>query len=169
MVTGVLAADTLQLPHLDYAAMAPMLILFGAACVGVLVEALVPRSARYGVQIALSLLSLGAALFAIAWLAKHDKRTVTAPGELAIDGPTLFMQGTLVVLGILALLLVGERTLERGGPFVAQAAITVGSEADRRQAAREPGGTEVFPLALFALFGMMLFVASNDLLIMFVA
>ena len=51
-----------------------------------------------------------------------------------IDGPTLFLQGTLVVLGIVALLLIAERSLERGGPFVAQAAITVGGEADRRQA-----------------------------------
>ncbi len=35
--------------------------------------------------------------------------------------------------------------------------------------ARAAGATEVFPLALFALGGMMLFVAANDLLTMFVA
>jgi len=45
----------------------------------------------------------------------------------------------------------------------------VGSAADRKQAANEPGGTEVYQIALFALGGMMVFVASNDLLTMFVA
>src|SRR5215217_5524669 len=59
--------------------------------------------------------------------------------------------------------------MEHGGPFVAQAAITVGSDADRGQAATEMGATEIFPLALFALSGMMLFVAANDLLVMFIA
>ena len=42
------------------------------------------------------------------------------------------------MLGIVALLLIAERSLERGGPFVAQAAVTVGSEADRRQATASP-------------------------------
>ena len=51
---------------------------------------------------------------------------------------------------------------------MAQAAITVGSEA-RPAADPESGATEVFPLTLFALAGMMLFVAANDLLTMFVA
>src|SRR5262245_14458504 len=100
MITGVLAADTIQVPRLDYAALSPMLILFGAACVGVLVEAFVSRRARYLTQMVLTLFSLGAALFALAWLGHHGKRAVTAPAELAIDGPTLFLQGTLVVLGI---------------------------------------------------------------------
>src|SRR6185295_17342168 len=53
--------------------------------------------------------------------------------------------------------------------FVSQAAITVGSEKDLKQAGGAPGATEVYPLALFALGGMLLFVASNDLLTMFVA
>ena len=59
---------------------------------------------------------------------------ITADVAVAVDGPTLFLQGTLAVLGIVALLLIAERSIEPGGPFVAQAAITVGGEADRRQA-----------------------------------
>jgi NADH-quinone oxidoreductase subunit N len=159
--------EDVRLPDIDYAALAPMLILFGAACLGVLVEAFVPRARRYPVQLALSLLGLVAALVALVNVS--GTRKLTAGGAVAIDGPTLFLQGAIIVLGIVALLLIGERTLERGGPFVSQAAVTVGSDADRRQAARESGATDVFPLTIFALAGMLLFVAANDLLTMFVA
>lgn len=163
------AAGDFQAPKLDYAALAPMLILFGAACVAVLVEAFVPRSVRHIAQLVLSLGALVASLIMIVKLAKSGKAVLTAETAIAIDKPALFLQGLLVVLGIVSLLLFGERALERGGAFVAQAAITAGSEADRRQAVREGGATDVYPLALFALGGMMLFVSANDLLTMFVA
>ena len=87
-----------------------------------------------------------------------------------IDGPALFLQGAILVLGIVALLLIGERTLERGG-----AVRRAGRDhrrlatADRRAGRASAGATEVFPLTLFALGGMLLFVAANDLLTMFVA
>jgi NADH-quinone oxidoreductase subunit N len=162
-----LAQETLQLPKIDYAALAPMLILFGAACLGILVEAFVPRAKRYVVQLTLALLALAAALVMVVQAA--GTRTLTAGTAIAVDGATLFLQGTIVVLAVAALLLIGERQLETGGPFVAQAAVTVGSPADRQQAAEDPGGTDVYPLALFAIAGMMLFVSSNDLLTMFVA
>ena len=165
--TAVLAAE-INLPRLDYAAMAPVLILFAAACVGILVEAFVSRGARHPTQFVLGIGALVAALIVIIRMAGSERRSLTAGNALAVDGPTLFLQGTLAVLGIVALLLMAERTLERGGPFIAQAAIPVGSEADRRQT-DESGATEVFPLTLFALTGMMMFVAANDLLTMFVA
>jgi NADH-quinone oxidoreductase subunit N len=168
VIGSAVRAIDITLPKLDYMAMAPMLILFGAACLGVLVEAFAGRRSRHLLQLWLALLSLIAALVAVILVARNTPKGFTADVALAIDGPTLFLQGTLAALGIVALLLVGERRIERGGPFVAQAAIPVGGEADRRQA-RDPGGTEVFPLMLFALAGMMLFVAANDLLTMFVA
>ena len=159
--------DSIKLPPIDYAALAPMLILFGAACVGILVEAFVPRGKRQPVQLVLALAALIAALVTV--IAQAGKAELTIGGAVAVDGPTLFLQGAIIVLGAVALLLIAERSLEKGGPFVAQAAVTIGSEADREQAAREPGAAEVYPLALFALGGMMLFVAANDLLTMFVA
>ena len=163
----VLAAEV-EVPKLDYAAMAPILILFGAACIGVLIEAFASRRTRHLTQVALSAVALIAALGTVIRYANSGRRELTADVALAVDGPALFLQGTLAVLGLLAVLLMAERTIEPGGPFVAQAAITVGSEADRRQG-RQPGGTEVFPLTLFALAGMMMFVSANDLLTMFVA
>jgi NADH-quinone oxidoreductase subunit N len=160
-------AETVQLPSINYQALAPMLILFGVACVGVLVEAAMPRERRFVVQFPLALLGLVAALVTVALAA--GVQTTTAGGAVAIDGPALFLQGSIIVLGIVALLLVSERALEPGGPFVAQAAITANSAADRDQSAHTTGATEVYPLALFSLAGMMLFASANDLLTMFVA
>src|SRR5262249_12579701 len=57
-----LADDAIHFPHLNYAALAPMLILFGAAALGVLVEAFLPRGRRYLVQLPLSVVALVAAL-----------------------------------------------------------------------------------------------------------
>jgi NADH-quinone oxidoreductase subunit N len=156
-----------KLPPIDYGALLPMLILFGAACVGVLVEVAVPRRLRNGAQLTLALLSIVAALVAV--IVERGARIVTIGGAVAVDGPTLFLQGTLLALGGVSLLLVGERAVEPGGAFVPQAAITVGSRQDLRQASGQPGATEVYPLALFALGGMLLFVSANDLLTMFVA
>lgn len=154
-------------PEINWAALAPILILFGAACVGVLVEAFVPRPARHPVQLILGLAALLAAGVTVALRA--DDRLVTIGGAVAVDGPTLFLQGAIILLALVALLLIGERSVEPGGAFVAQAAVPVGSELDRAQTERVSGATEVYPLTMFAVAGMLLFVAANDLLTMFVA
>ena len=159
--------DNLQLPAIDYSALAPMLILFGAACVGVLAEAIVPRASRHAIQLGLAFLAIIAAFVMV--IVNYDTRKITIGGAVAVDGPTIFLQGSLLVLGAVSVMLIGERSIERGGPFVSQAAITVGSDKDMRQAGDQPGATEVFPLTIFALGGMLLFVAANDLLTMFVA
>ncbi len=167
MLRDVVLAEDWTVPRINYVALAPMLILFGGAAVGVLVEAFVGRGRRYPAQLVIALLALVAALAMIIKVAGTHQ--LTAADAIAVDGPALFLEGALVVLGIVALLLVGERSLEPGGPFVAVAAVTAGSEADRAQARRRDAGTEVYPLLLFALGGMMLFVSANDLLTMFVA
>ncbi|MGH3711884.1 MAG: NADH-quinone oxidoreductase subunit NuoN [Micromonosporaceae bacterium] len=170
---AALAAPEVRLPSIDYLAIAPMLVLFGAACVGVLVEAFAERPARYRLQVPLTLFGLVAALGVVIWVALRPETwtndgLTTAGAAIAIDGPALFLQGATAVLGIVAVLLIAERSLERGGGFVSRASVTAGSSADREQA-DAPGATEVYPLVLFALGGMMLFVASNDLLTLFVA
>jgi NADH-quinone oxidoreductase subunit N len=154
------------LPDIDYAAIAPLLVLFGVACAGVLVEAFLPRRLRHPVQLWLALLGVLAALVAVVVRAGAED-IVTAGGSVTVDGPALFMQGALLVFGLVALLLIGERRVGVGA-FVAQAAIPVGSMADRRQA-NAPGATEVFPLTMFSLGGMALFITASDLLVMFIA
>jgi NADH-quinone oxidoreductase subunit N len=159
--------DKLQLPHLDYAALAPMLILFGVACLGVLVEAFIPKSVRHFIQLPMALAGLVAGFVMV--IVEAGKHLLTASSAVAIDGPSLFLSGAIIVLGFVAMLLIGERRLESGGAFVAQAAVTANTDADRQQAARVGGATEVYPLAMFALGGMLLFCSANDLLTMFVA
>jgi NADH-quinone oxidoreductase subunit N len=163
----ILAEESIKLPGIDYGAMAPMLILFGVACLGIVVEAAMPRVWRLRVQLPLALAGLVAALVVVVRTA--GKRTITAGDAVAVDGPGLFLEGTILVLGIVALLLIGERTLEYGGAFVSQAAVTANTPADLEQAQKGPGATEVFPLSVFAIGGMLMFCVANDLLTMFIA
>ena len=73
------------------------------------------------------------------------------------------------MLGPLSVLLLGERSIERAARSSPRPR-SRSAVADRPAAGRTPAGaTEVYPLTIFALGGMMLFVAANDLLTMFVA
>ena len=68
------------------------------------------------------------------------------------------------------MLLFAERRLEGGvSAFAGQAAALPGTEAERQASTRGLEHTEVYPLLLFAVGGMMLFPAANDLLTLFVA
>ena len=68
------------------------------------------------------------------------------------------------------MLLFAERRLEGGvTAFAGQAAALPGTEAEREASTKGLEHTEVFPLVLFAVGGMLLFPAANDLLTMFVA
>ncbi|MEU6641100.1 NADH-quinone oxidoreductase subunit NuoN [Saccharomonospora sp. NPDC046836] len=164
-------ADRIATPAIDYAAILPMLIILGAACVGVLFEAFLPKHQRWPGQVTLSLLALAAAGVAlVAYAGDSPARGVTTlSGTISVDRPALFLWGTLLALALGALLLIADRSVEPGGAFVAQAGIAPGTVQDRAQVGSTGMQTEVFPLALFALGGMMAFCAANDLLTMFVA
>ncbi len=155
-------------PHLEYRALAPMLIVFGVACVGVLIEAFVPRARRALTQTVLALAGLVAALVVVV---KNTglAHTIAAQGAIAADGPTLFIQGTILAVSIGALLLIADRSLAPNGDFAAQAADVPGSPQERASLQAGFGHTEVFPLAMFAVGGMLLFPAANDLIMMFIA
>ena len=174
-MTGVLAASTTSIsaPSIEYSQLAPMLVVFGAAVVGVLVEAFVPRTYRRAVQLTLALASLaGAFVLTIvvadthSLFASHSPGHVAAEGAVAVDQPTLFIQGTILVLAFACVLLIGDVA---NSPFAAQAAATPGSQEERQGLIAGIMHTEIFPLTLFAVGGMLLFPASNDLLTMFVA
>jgi proton-translocating NADH-quinone oxidoreductase chain N len=160
-------------PSIEYSQLGPMLVVFGAALAGVLIEAFVPRPARRITQIALTLASLAAAfVWTVVVAASHSifaggsAGHVAADGAVAVDRPTLFIQGTILVLAFVSVLLLAD---SENSPFVAQAAATPGSAEEHEGLVAGFMHTEVFPLTLFAIGGMLLFPASNDLLTMFVA
>src|SRR5919198_4915297 len=164
-------------PSVSYVALLPIFIVLGAALLGVLVEAAVPRTERFPVQVGITLAGLVAA--AISTAALHNK-TLTTPspgsstapffhGSLAVDKAGLFIQGTVLVLALMAALLVAERSVDIGSPIVASSAVVVGSPDDRRLAGTGRVQTEIFPLMLFAVGGMLIFPIANNLILMFVA
>ncbi|MGH3198134.1 MAG: NADH-quinone oxidoreductase subunit NuoN [Streptosporangiaceae bacterium] len=160
-------------PSIEYFQLSPMLVVFGAAVVGVLVEAFVPRSYRRAVELVLSLGSLAAAfVLTVVVAASHGIFASGSPGHVAamgavgVDRPTLFIQGTILVLAFASVLVIGDSS---NTPFAAQAAAPPGSQEEREGLATGIMHTEIFPLTLFAIGGMMLFPAANDLLTMFVA
>lgn len=171
----------LPTPSIEYGLIAPMLIVFGAAVLGVLLEAVLPRRLRYPAQVALSLAALIGAFVAVVLVARDmggGNGTSAVMGAVAVDRPALFLQGTILLVGILGVLLIGERRIavpdrgaERGGldAFTPQASAIAGSVAEKQATAAGVIQTEVFPLTMFAVGGMLLFPAADDLLTMFIA
>src|SRR5665811_1276136 len=153
---------------INYGAVLPMLIVFGTAMIGVLVEAFAPRARRYVAQVGVALVGLLAALVAVVLGLDHQGSTLA--GAVVIDGPALFLQGTILALSVLSVLAMAERIDGVGADaFTAQGASTPGSAQESAAVRAGATTTEVFPLTMFTIGGMLLFLASGDLLTMFVA
>jgi NADH-quinone oxidoreductase subunit N len=178
---------TLPTPSVEYFLLCPMLIVFGVAVAGVLVEAFLPRRIRYGAQVTLALGGLVAAFVAVIMVTRSlqaSGRTAVL-GAVAIDRPTLFLQGTVLLVAVLAVIFMAERTpanaeskvavtARAGGAggldsFTPQASAVPGSDIEREAERAGAAQTELFPLAMLSVGGMMVFPASNDLLTMFIA
>jgi len=153
----------LTAPHLEYALLAPILILLAGGLIGVGVEAFVQKSLRATVQLWVALVTVVIA-FGQLMLVRDQRSTLVAIDSFSFDGATVFMQGTILVLAFFALLLIADR-----GNFVSQASAIPGSEDEANANSDGKSQTEVFPLTLFAISGMMLFPAATDLVTLFVA
>ncbi len=163
-------ADVYPTPSLEYAALSPVLVVLGVALAGVLVEAFVARSARPVVQVLLAVGGLVVAFVLVVWNALRGVEQLAAQTALAVDGPALFLQGTVLLLAVGGVLLMGEDRLDPSGDaFAPLPAATPGSPDEKAAAEAGWRQTEVYPLAMFAVGGMLLFPAANDLLTMFVA
>ena len=110
----------------------------------------------------------------VAYRLKEHGDGATGARHHRLDGhrrrrrPSVFLWGLILLFSLGGCLLFAERQLEGGvSAFAGQAAALPGTEAERRAAGLDH--TEVYPLLLFAVLGMMLFPASGDLLTMFVA
>jgi NADH-quinone oxidoreductase subunit N len=173
------AADRIPTPHIEYAQLSPVLIVLGTATVGVLAEAFLPRRSRYWAQLGITVVGLAAAFAAIIALAADGYATtrahIAAMGAVAVDGPALFLQGTIVLIALVAAFTFAERRLDpvahgnRVDSFAAQGSAVPGSPQEMKAVRAGFTTTEVFPLLLFAVGGMMIFPAANDLLTLFVS
>ncbi|CAM5264914.1 NADH-quinone oxidoreductase subunit N OS=Streptomyces chartreusis OX=1969 GN=nuoN PE=3 SV=1 [Streptomyces chartreusis] len=166
-------------PKIEYGQLSPVLIIVGAAVVGVLIEAAVPRKTRYYAQVFVAVVALVAAFAAVVALAAGGYATtksgIAAMGAIAVDGPALFLQGTILLAGLVGLFTFAERRLDpeahgnRVDSFAAQAASVPGSDSEKAAVKAGFTTTEVFPLLMFAIAGMLVFPAANDLLTLFIA
>jgi NADH-quinone oxidoreductase subunit N len=156
-------------PSFELDAVVPMLVAFGAGVVAVLVDAFAPARRRAAINLVLSVLAM---VVALGWTLGQigGLPLTTFNGAVVIDGPALFAQAAIALFTLLSVLLYSERRLDPSGdPFTPSGAVTPGSEMERVLTVTKVQQTEVYPLTLFASAGMMMFVASNDLLTMFVA
>ncbi len=178
---------TLPTPSIEYFLLCPTLIVFGVAVAGVLVEAFLPRRLRYGAQVALALGGLIAAFIAVIAVSRSVQSSGRAAvlGAMAVDRPALYLQGTVLLVAVMAVIFIAERTQaktesrvalgagvagSRGlDSFTPQASAVPGSDTEREAERAGAAQTELFPLAMLSVGGMMVFPASNDLLTMFVA
>ncbi|WP_435738711.1 NADH-quinone oxidoreductase subunit NuoN [Cellulosimicrobium sp. PMB13] len=170
--------DSFVAPTVDWVYLVPILVVLGAGVLGVLVEAFVPARVRRTTQVVLALLATAAAFAAIVVLWRDPAVQGTGSGmpgvrvlggSMVIDHFGLAVQGTVVLLAFLALLVIADRTSTGQDAFAPTAAAVPGSPYEdlaRRQGLEQ---TEVYPLVLFAVGGMMIFPATGNLLVMFVA
>ncbi|MBM7825882.1 NADH-quinone oxidoreductase subunit N [Arcanobacterium pluranimalium] len=169
---------------IQWVAVLPLLIVLGTAVFSTLLEAFLPRNIRRGTQVVLTLVALAAALVSVVWrwteihtdngLATNPLSAVqTQRGFVGIslveDGFSLIGQGIILIASILAFLVIADRTQTREGAFAASAATRPGSAQERESAAAGREQSEIFPLALFAVGGMMAFTSAFDLLTLFIA
>ncbi len=178
---------TLPTPSIEYFLLSPMLIVFAVAVVGVLVEAFLPRRIRYVAQVTLSLGGLIAAFVAVVVVSRSLPASGRSAvlGAVAIDRPALYLQGTVVLVAVLAVVFMAERT---HAPTESKVALSVGAAGaagldsftpqasaiprQRRRARGRAGRSRpdgAVPAGALSVGGMMVFPASNDLLTMFVA
>jgi NADH-quinone oxidoreductase subunit N len=177
--TAAPAVDKIPAPHIEYAQLSPVLIVFGVAMVGILFEAFLPRRQRYMAQVVLAVLGLAAAFAAVVALAEKgyggSKAHIAAMGAVAVDGPALFLQGTILLVSIVAVFTFAERRLDPKAhglhvdSFAAQGSAVPGGDQEKAAVRAGFTTTEVFPLLMFAVGGMLVFPAANDLLTLFVA
>jgi NADH-quinone oxidoreductase subunit N len=180
---------TLPTPSIEYFLLCPMLIVFGIAVVGVLAEAFLPRNFRYVAQVTLALGGLIGAFVADIVVSRSLPASGRSAvlGAVAIDRPTLYLQGTVVLVAVMAVIFIAERSAIAQTPnkvavaagvsghssgldsFTPQASAVPGSDVEREAERAGTAQTELFPLLMLSVGGMMVFPASNDLLTMFVA
>ncbi len=186
MFSGLVTATTFNVPEINWALLVPVLIVAGAAVVSVLIEAFVPDRARRYTQIGVLFAAQIGALLAVLYTMTANKdalaqsflfpiQRVAADGQvlsnqgMIIDNLTLSIQIVILIASILAALVMIDRTSANQDPFASTAASVPGSEYEELASSKGLQQTEIFPLFLFALTGMLVFPGAADFITMFIA
>jgi NADH-quinone oxidoreductase subunit N len=154
---------TFTAPVLSYSLLSPMLILLGGALIGVLVEAFVSKALRPVVQLTLTLGSLLLSLMQV-WRIRGQQSLTAAMGSVVFDGPAALLQASILIIAVISVFLISDTE-----HFAALPGALPGSEEERHALQSGNQITEVYPLTLFAVAGMLLFPVANDLITLFVA
>lgn len=150
-------------PYLNYSQLAPILIVLAGALIGVLIEAFAPRAARHSSQLFISIFSLVASFGAL-MMVRNESSTDAAMGSVAFDGAGVLLQASVLIIAMLSIFLISDQE-----NFTPVAAAVPGSEEEKHALQADIRVTEVFPLTLFAVAGMLLFPVATDLITLFVA
>ena len=113
----VLLPMEITAPTIEYGLLAPVLIIFAGACLGVLAEAMVPRELRRAVQLVVAFASLGLGLATTLLNWASGDEAVVAVDSLAIDGPTYFMWTIVIIFSAASLLMFAEAKIENASVF----------------------------------------------------
>src|SRR4051812_15074807 len=139
----MLAAATVKGPHIDWAALSPLVALTVGLCVVLLVGLARASFVRTTLVPVLALVTLAVTAGLGLW--QWDTNEKIVAGALVIDNLALMLTMLFVVGGVAATLL-----------------------AWRSSAAREAGEGEFFTLLLTSVLGMVVLVAANDLVVVFI-
>ena len=150
-------------PVLNYALLSPILIVLAGALIGVLVEAFTSRERRASLQLPITLVTLVIALVDVISIRGREAADV-AGGSVVYDGGAFLIQLFVLIIAILGTLLIADEK-----NFTAVASALPGSKEELEASAAGLRVSEVYPLTLFAVSGMLLFPISSDLITLFVS
>jgi NADH-quinone oxidoreductase subunit N len=153
----------LTAPKLDYALLAPILIILGTALLGVIVEAFIKQALRARLQLVIALAGISIA-FGQLYLVRNEGSSIAAVTSVSIDGSGIFIQGAILLFAFLGILIIADQD-----HFAPQASALPGSSEEATALESGKQQTEVFPLTLFAVSGAMLFPIATDFITLFVA
>ncbi len=153
----------LTAPVLNYTLLSPILILLAGALIGVLVEAFASKALRPVMQLSITVGTLVLSLAQV-WRIRNETSMTAAMGSVVIDGPAILLQASILIIAIISVFVIADTD-----NFTALAAALPGSDEERHAVQSGNQVTEVYPLTLFAISGMMLFPISTDLITLFVA
>ncbi len=150
-------------PVLNYSLLGPIIIVLVGALASVLVEAFASRSKRAVIQLPLTLATFAVALLQVLRI-RGSEAVDAAGGSVVYDGAAFLIQLSILIIAMLGTLLIADEK-----NFTAVASALPGSQEELQASAAGLRVSEVYPLTLFAVSGMLLFPVSSDLITLFVA